>query len=237
MLAVETPSSQHYESMISSLPTLGTNEKSSTSSISDESEDDIQPEELIKKYISLQRRVFLLCPGDISRSGNKTPLKSKSKFDKTTTDMSPELVKLHKKLERIKSDILFDQSEASAQWLQIQNQLVKELAERKKLQLGDPWAQNSSMELAPADSGQSEAHDEDEVMSLLGDIFETPSDTLTPPSTNFTGSNSHDHTEATVKIRDFGKWTGVSPRRLFESACKSRSGFIAIRFGSPSLIV
>lgn len=236
MWAIENPS-QHYENSISSLPVLNTNEKSLTSSFSDESEDDMQPEGLIEKYISLQRRVFLLRPDDISWSGNKNPLKSKKFFDRTTTDVSPELVRLHKKLERIKSDILFDQGEASAQWLQIQNQLVKELAERKKLQLDDSWAQSSSVKLTPTDSEKSQAHDKDEFMSMLGDIFETPSDTLTPPGINFAGSNSYDHKEATVKIRDFGKWTGVSPRRLFESACKSRSGFVALRFGSLSLIL
>lgn len=116
------------------------------------------------------------------------------------------------KLNKIKADILFDASEASRRWADCQVDLAREAADRRRLGIRDG-----------IDPNQAEALDNDEDNA---DMLEGLFDSL-PASTNglgvrAEGTGSEGLGKELVNIRDFGKWTGLSPRRILEEACKSR---------------
>lgn len=199
-------------------------EYTSSNDIESESEDDTEPEELVKKYLSLQSRIFEIYPEGCSLVGGKKSSKFKTSSNGEMIEKSPELANLYRKVEKIESDILFDQSEASAQWLATRNQLARDLAERKKYQLDTAFhAQGSAViKSSSKNPDNTTAHDEDDNIFMFGDMFTDLSQQLTTLGVNSASSMGENNDGKTVTIRDFGKWTGVNPRRIFENSCKSR---------------
>lgn len=210
--------------MTLSLQSRSARDPALSSNIESESEDDTEPEELVKKYISLQSRIFKICPDGCSRVESRESSKHKINRSGETTKLSPELARLYRKIEKIQSDVLFDQSEALAQWVQIRSQLAKDSAERNKYQLDqDCHAEKSAViRSSSRNIDNDKAHDEDELTFMFGDMFTSSLETSTAPRANSTSSLGNNNDGKTVTIRDFGEWTGVNPRRVFENSCKSR---------------
>lgn len=198
-------------------------EESPFNDIHSESEEDNEPENLVNKYISLQTQIFELSSDSFPHVEDKKVSKSNPKLTEAPRVTPPKLARLYMKVEKIESDILFDRFEASVQWTQIQNQLAKESAERRKLQLDENSQSQKSVVKKPS-SKTANKSEEDDATFMFGDLFTGP---LEPSVAGSTDSMVTGNDQTAVTIRDFGKWTGVSPRRVFENACKARLDLFA----------
>ncbi|KAK4990405.1 hypothetical protein LTR50_002580 [Elasticomyces elasticus] len=196
---------------------------------------DLEEDELLSVYISTKIRLFERDPDLLLVTGVRKQ-KSKSRVTKSETaptKPSSGSSKLLKKLYAIESDILFDQREADARWIEKHTALVQEQAQRKRLRLhpGDTKHVASSHSKAAetestgdavsvlddaartADALLKEFEDSDD--DLIGGIF----DTIPQP---ITSTKSTDDAPPNVVLRDFGKSVGMNPRRVLEEACRAR---------------
>lgn len=196
-----------------------------------ESDDEIEPAKLVDKYISLRKRLYKLQPNH-SQPGNekRKGFKSRAKNDQTPEEaIRPEIASIVSKMSSIDSDILFDRDEADRKWDVIQNDLAKEAAERRKLHLDKlttsldiSHGNDVSKKDLHSDTASTSTTTEEDNLGMVGDLFsmipESTIDTNTgAASVTCTGSDG-----TAIFVRDFGKWTGQSPRRIFEEACKAR---------------
>lgn len=139
-------------------------------------------------------------------------------------ESNPDITRLLTKVDKIESDILFDRNEAYSKWIEMQNKLTKEAAERKRFQLDH----NSKLKAEkvtvppskPADSLQTE--DDEDLIDMVGDFFSSLPETSINTVTGNTQLTNRTAEGETVAIRDFGTWAGVNPRRILEDACKAR---------------
>ena len=220
---------------------------------SDDSNDD--PRYALERYVTLQRQLFAKDP-DLTLIDRHKP-HNKAKRGPDIPQQDVETTRLLRRIRRLQADILFDKVEAQERWSEVRLLLLKEAAERRVLQLGvqktegrahgrdrTQTVDTSSQEELP--SGTKPTHtvvpdtvvcpaaqdsptildDHDSALGL-GEFFSS----LPVQETNADSGESMMTTIANgepVTIRNFGKWTGMSPRRIFEEACKARSVY-AIR--------
>ena len=196
-----------------------------------ESDDDIEPAKLVDKYISLRKRLCQILPNHLQPGSEKRKgFKSTAKSDQTQEEgLRPETASIISKMNSIDSDILFDRGEADRRWVVIQNDLAKEAAERRKLHLdngtsplGISRGNDMSKKDLHSDTASTSTVTEDDNLDMVRDLFSMiPASTIDtdtgPASMTSTGSDG-----TAIVVTDFGKWTGQSPRRIFEEACKAR---------------
>ncbi|KAL8880813.1 MAG: hypothetical protein Q9192_007940, partial [Flavoplaca navasiana] len=196
-----------------------------------DTESDTDPETMTERYVTLKTQLYTLQPylqNEVIRGPAKARVATRAAPVQKPT---PEVAKILRKLERLKADILFDQHEAEQAWIQTRNKLFQAAAERKKLHLqddeNDAVMQSNQDQVASDSKNQpsesSEDSEEDGGVEALGEFFsglpETPpSDTNGHLTPNADGKESD---RQAVVLRDFGKWSGVNPRRTFEEACKA----------------
>ncbi|KAH0543279.1 hypothetical protein FGG08_002342 [Glutinoglossum americanum] len=217
-------------------------------------ESDLEPDELISSYLSIKSQLYELQP-HLIRSfprtrKSKLPRSNHSADESSTT---PEIKRLLNKLKKIESDVLFDQHEADAQWTDKCIEIERENAMRKELGL-HPAKIRSTADLSlgaadeipqapqglnPVSPGSAYAEygieddedgSQDDDVGMLGELFTSLPETLVDP---LTGSSSMVMSTAKgprVIIREFGKWTGVSPRRVLEEACRSRDSKVRLLY-------
>ncbi|CAK4033173.1 related to DNA RNA helicase (DEAD H box family II) [Lecanosticta acicola] len=189
-------------------------------------ESDLEPDELVSVYLRTRTRLFELNP---DTEGGQTG-RGKSKGSKQIVSSAPKRAgerKLEQKIQRIESDVLFDKRGAEAQWAGMKTQLSRDAAERRKLQLhieNTPKANGSSSpkpeEGAVNDEAEklgqeilAEADDEGDMLSGMFDAL---------PGVSGESVASNGGSAENVSIRDFGKLTGMNPKRVLEEACKAR---------------
>lgn len=204
-----------------------------------ESDSDLEPEELIEKYLGLQRRLYEISPAlfEPDQKSQKAGKNPKIARRNPGLKVDPAIARLTAKLNKIQSDILFDEDEARSKWTEIQIGLVREAADRKRLGLrhGDGVDQPKSSTRSALNASDRNAPDSDKgIEDMLGGLFSSPQQSSTDPTAGVSGIDTVDSVGDTVKIRDFGKWTGLSPRRVFEEACKSR--YVASPLPLPSVV-
>ena len=194
---------------------------------SSDSDSDFEVDELVAKYVSVQTRIHLLRP-DLTQMETRKDKRGKrgkqaSHTNHTRREISPEVDRLLTKLNRLESDILFDQGEAYRRWTEARITLVKEAAEHKRLDL-DQYSPTTNNAVPPSTSNQNdhELSDNEDTSMILGDLFSSLPDTTTDPATGVTTLVDQSSNGISVIIRDFGKWNGVNPRRTFEETCKAR---------------
>ncbi|KAK0922223.1 hypothetical protein LTR91_004897 [Friedmanniomyces endolithicus] len=207
-----------------------------------ELESDCEPDELMSIYLRTKARLFETNPALVEvGKGNKKRNARKSGPTGSEAASGGEK-KLLQKMQKIESDVLFDQREADYQWSIRSVDLARETAERNIWQLSQEAPKeskngSSSASGAPQPSNISEeaerlgremlrqsADDEDE--DLLSGMFDAlPGIGQTTEPTSRGGA-----TQANVVIRDFGRWTGMSPKRIVEEACKSRDSGVKLNF-------
>ena len=170
------------------------------------------------KYLGFKQRLFDLQPELADTLQKKSSKRAKQLAN--CTDSDPRIAKLQRKIANIESDILFDRDEAEWQWVETQKSLAKEAAERKMLHLADPKRQGGKSRSKPAlttGSVDTDADADDLVVDMLADLFlSTSTETC---ATNPQATNMDDKV---VTVRDFGKLSGLKPRRVLEDACKAR---------------
>ena len=218
-----TPSDDFYKKKEKNSKVL----KTISSPASDESDGYPDPESLIPEYLSLQSRVYRQQPG-LFEQGKKQRKKAPGKSP--MEESSPEVAKLRRKIAKIEADVLFDQVEAEEAWRGRLDELRMEVAEEREQRV----AQKTSKVQKPNEALQGESElplkgkdpepvtnlnssDENEETGLFGDIFSPEQGPLfTEPAQNTESSDSVN------TLRDFGKWSGLSPRRVLEETCRAR---------------
>ncbi|CZT06543.1 related to DNA/RNA helicase (DEAD/H box family II) [Rhynchosporium graminicola] len=201
-------------------------------------ESDIDPDELLPTYLDCKTNLFRAqqsVPRKDPRGSARRPA-TKPPAAAEVTD--PTSAKWLGKIKRIQDDILFDQYVADQQWEVKRIELEKEAAaQRRATEItqdnSDSTSQGSQTLVDSDDEVSKEAarigaemleetgsDDEGALADLFASLPVNEVDPLTgKSSTVVTGSNG-----VKVTIRDFGKWSGVSPTRVLEEACRARYG-------------
>ena len=202
---------------------LQTNEDGTLSSAND-SDSDVEPEQLVTKYLELQSQLHDISP-ELTENNARQQRRAKSKHPivNGAMDSSRErrVERIRAKIHKIKSDLLFDEDEANSRWAAIRIDLAQEAAERKRLGIRNDTEQKVTP-TTQSNNHLAKSQEEDVTDGMLSDFFSSLPETVTDPVTGSSTISTADQEGRNVEIRDFGKWTGVSPRRALEEACRAR---------------
>jgi len=180
------------------------------SALSD-SDDNTDPQVQVDRYISIQTKIWQTLNPDPTM-----PAKSSSNLKRRRQQ-------LNTKLERIRRDILFDGDAASSIWsdkledLQSRHrQILREQARMRREEAKESPATLDPTQDDKTSNGRElvvgeETRDDDDV--LLGGIFGEAEE-------GGSLDQQGNALQEPIQIVDFGKWTGVSPRKLLEEVCK-----------------
>lgn len=213
---------------------------------------DIEPDDLVPSYLDTRTKLFELQrpQQDVSRKGRKPSqqLQLPTRTGDQTDDM--EVAKLLAKLDKIEKDPLFDAGLARMQWEPKRITLERDYAEKKKLDKSEMGPAPDVLEQNPPNEDKPQPNDDDddddeiareakkmaaEILAqneededeALVDLFSAlPTNEVDANGNTSTVVNSSDGTKVT--IRDFGKFTGVSPMRVLEEACRSRDSSVKL---------
>ncbi|KAJ9198010.1 hypothetical protein DTO164E3_3934 [Paecilomyces variotii] len=196
----------------------------------DDSDGSLDPDNLTPEFLNLRTQLYNLQPDHFDQ-----PKKGKKGQKGSERDSDPQVAKIKYKLSKIENDILFDQAEAEDRWKDILVNLRREAAFVRKAaesrpedsaaqRITDEAEKIAEEELAAMNSPQAE----DESLGLFGDMFSAEGST-----TELTAQAGP--APANIQVRNFGKWTGLSPRRVFEDACKARDANCKVTYKDISL--
>lgn len=140
---------------------------------------------------------------------------------------------LESKLKTIESDVLFDKFLAEQQWKKDKVDLEKQLALARKTAATDSSSQPQPEDTAPLPEADDDitAIAEQMAKDLLAEnnededitgLFESLPQSEVDPTTGKLQTVVNTSDGARLVIREFAKWTGVSPKRILEEACRSR---------------
>lgn len=191
---------------------------------------DIEPDDLVPEYIAVKSRLLELSRDSVLKN-TKTRVEGSSV---ETAENHYELAKLEAKLIKIEGDILFDQSIAEEQWKFKRIVLEKKLAASKKetkARSGEsPQSKDAKVGHEDIDDVNAEAEhvaaqllaknqgDDETIVGLFESLPQNEVDSVTGEIQTVIHSPGGEK----LVVRDFGKWTGVNPRRILEEACRSR---------------
>lgn len=187
-------------------------------------DEEIEPDQLLPFYLDTKTKLF-----EIQRPRQDTS-KRKGTKEKPSGSSDPEEALLLAKISRVEKDVLFDKYVAEQQWRNKRIMLEKEYAaaraeDKKKETPGEGEAlepDDASDVNAEAERIAAEILADDDDDEGLADLFATLPVTEIDPVTGKTNTVMNGADGSKVIIRDFGKWTGVTPMRVLEEACRSR---------------
>ena len=219
---------------------------------SDSDDDDHDPRRALERYITLQRRLYDKNP-DLTNIDRRQPrVKALTDSGNSRDTETKRLVRKVKKLEADilfdKDEALERWAEVrialvkegvARKRLQLNAQASTRLPHAHIIQAtdnsplvdiedtkGSSFASSLSSLEAPQEAAStrdlSEREDVHDSVSAVGDFFSSLPDPETNEETGASSMTITTNGEA-VAIRDFGAWTGMNPRRVFEEACKARS--------------
>ncbi|KAI9661250.1 MAG: hypothetical protein M1821_009577 [Bathelium mastoideum] len=216
----------------------------SSSLVESDFDSDLEPEELVSTYIRIKSRLFQRRPDLVTtQTQNKNTKSAKASTNiRANIPLTSDVKKLQHKLQKIESDVLFDEVQADSAWKMAHINLVREDAARRKLRLDNTSVDETSAESEsrgdpiPAtaiptgevnvDSPKlmPEVMDEDD---MLGGMFAaTAGDSEVEVSTG----GQKEQVSTNITIRDFGRASGLSPKRVLEEACKARDPSVKLSF-------
>ncbi|KAF9886137.1 hypothetical protein FE257_011962 [Aspergillus nanangensis] len=189
-----------------------------------ESDSSLDPDTLLPKFLELQMRLYSLRPEvfDKPKKGKKGGPQKKTENSADDT----QVIKIQRKIASIENDVLFDKAEAEYWWKEKLDDLRREAAFIRQTQLeekpenGEP---KRALEQPQIDKNAVPPIDDDSA-NLLGDMFQAEEPTLE------TGVILEELSKVVLNLRDFGKWTGLNPRRVLEETCKARDNGCTIVF-------
>lgn len=208
-----------------------------------EYESDIDADELLPEYLDTKAKLFHLQPS----KGSELPSTQRGRGDhgkrgkSNQASQDPQVAKLQRKLQKIESDVLFDQYVADQEWQKQKINLEKEAAAKRQESSGAPPARIPHPAEVVDDSDddiireaakmgtdllEEDSSDDDAIADLFSTLPVTEVDPVTGKSTLVVNDNNG----SKVIIRDFGKSMGVSPRRVLEEACRSRDSSVKIAY-------
>jgi ATP-dependent RNA helicase DHX29 len=189
---------------------------------------DLELDELLPTYLKIKGKLYELDPNLVDTTARKQPKGARTrKMAPTQMEQSPTVRKLLSQLQQIASDTLFDEREADAQWPVKRNQIAQDRATKRQSEESQPVEQHPEGEAKasakpPAPASESlgtavEPEGSDEETDLLGGMFTAvPNEPSSGPTESDAASSEN------VTLRDFGKSSGLTPRRLLEEAVRSR---------------
>ncbi|EXJ86531.1 hypothetical protein A1O3_03482 [Capronia epimyces CBS 606.96] len=196
-------------------------EEESSPDVSSDSDEDIDPAELTGKYIRLQSLIWEVQRNQEANEGQKSTARRQKRVSR-----------LKQKIERLRRDPLFDEYEAEVGWSASQidlqashEQSLREKAAAKRRE----QSQNKSHELTnrpsgPATATQTSHHQEEgqpaEDLNTDGDGDGLLAGMFGEADGNENENSTQQDDPQGVKLLHFGRWTGVSPRRLLDEICK-----------------
>ncbi|KAK4642785.1 hypothetical protein QC761_400630 [Podospora bellae-mahoneyi] len=196
-------------------------------------DEDIEPDQLLPLYLETQEKLFEI------RRPRQDVAKGKGGA-KGNTVADPEEALCLAKLDRIEKDVLFDKYVAEQQWRDKKIALEKDYAtakaEAKKKQAEEepapaPTAETDDInEEAERIAAEILAEQDDDEDGALADLFASLPVNEVDPLTGKSNTVMNGADGSKVTIRDFGKWTGVSPIRVLEEACRSRDSSVRISY-------
>lgn len=192
-------------------------------------DEDIEPDQLLPFYLETKEKLFELQRPRQDAQKAKGP---KAKPGASPSD--PEEALLLAKIDRVEKDVLFDKFVAEQQWREKRIELEKEYSVKKKQ--AQEVQEKAEAEEEPAASNDEDdvskeaeriaaeilAQDSDDDDQALADLFSSLPVNEVDPLTGKSNTVMNGADGSKVVIRDFGKWTGVSPMRALEEACRSR---------------
>lgn len=193
-------------------------------------ESDMEPDQLVPAYIKIKAKLFELDPETVESKSRKQGKGNKARTLKPSNVPQPPAVrKLLSQLQQLESDALFDEIEAEARWpdkraeiaqkMTIERQQQPKMVKTPKLNGNEngtatprkvPSWKKPEQVSSPAD----DAEDDD---VLLGDMF-----LAVPDEAPNGGETKASEVNDNVTLRDFGKQSGISPRRVLEEAIRAR---------------
>ena len=206
-----------------------------------ELESDCEPDELMSIYLRTKVRLFESNPALVEGAKGNKKRNARKSGPASNAAASGGEKKLLQKMQKIESDVLFDQREADYQWSVRSVDLARETAERNILQLSQapPKEGGDGLSSAPGEPQPSDVSEEAEKLGreLLRQSADGESEDMLsgmfdalPGVEQTTEPNSRGGTTpSSVVIRDFGQWTGMSPKRIVEEACKSRDSGVKLQ--------
>ncbi|KAH0292496.1 ATP-dependent RNA helicase A, partial [Aureobasidium sp. EXF-3399] len=196
-------------------------------------ESDLDPDEMLSTYLRTKLRLYERNPLLVNDS-TKKPKKQQGNGTPSPRKATPGESKLQQRLKSIESDVLFDKGLADVRWIEGRNQILQNQTERKRFNLaGEAKAKKESDEnsnntpresatddvMAEAEAAAQQLLDEmGEDDEMLGGMFGE----ATEGASNGNTSGQAENADPDLTVRNFGKITGISPRRTFEEACRSR---------------
>ena len=205
-----------------------------SASVSSESDfdSDLEPHQQISRYLSLQSQIYDMDPALVDPTQKRprhaaASIRNINGSDKAIMDRK--VARLTAKLDKTNSDILFDREQAEMKWAQHWTQLAKERSERERLGIRissdkgylAKGQQNSEALASPSNVPESISNELD-TSDMLGEFFSNLPNSATDSITGTSNMKSANADGLTVTIRSFGKWNGISPRRVFAEACRAR---------------
>nr|XP_036581626.1 helicase associated domain-containing protein [Colletotrichum truncatum]KAF6790069.1 helicase associated domain-containing protein [Colletotrichum truncatum] len=196
---------------------------------------DIEPDDLVPVYLESKAKLF-----ELERAQQE---KKRQKGSNTGgSEEEDKVARLRAKIDRIEKDVLFDKFPAEQQWKTQKVILEKQFAAAKKQKAQDEAAKEPEKaveELATSSDGDindeaariaaevlAEADDDDGALAdLFANLPVTEVDATGKSSTVINGADG-----VKITIRDFGKWTGVTPMRALEEACRARDASVKISY-------
>lgn len=200
-----------------------------------EYESDIEPEDLLPVYLRTKAEIFHLLPATVKSSSVGRRSARDKHVKSSDADTSPVITKLQRKLKRIEGDILFDQYVADQRWEQERIILEREAA-AKRIARPTVAAEDKQGNVAQSDDDSAEDEISRQAAEMAAEILEEGSDDdaaiadlfASLPITEVDAVTGKSCTVMKgadgikVSIRDFGKTTGMSPKRVLEEACRAR---------------
>ncbi|KAI5300671.1 hypothetical protein KEM56_002279, partial [Ascosphaera pollenicola] len=197
------------------------------------------PDTLIPKFMALRIRLYKEDPSFFD-GPQKAGKKGKKSGAGSSSKLSTNGQQLQNKITEIESDILFDKDAAEAQWQDKLFDLRREDIESRRQANGGEKAKDaedtatdsaalvpdtgSSGETAP-DAEQPDADAEED--DILARMFGMSTDVPFPED-----DDQKEEDLSAVTLRDFGKLSGMSPRRILEDSCRSRDSGSKLSFKS-----
>ncbi|MBE3043496.1 hypothetical protein IMZ48_13175 [Candidatus Bathyarchaeota archaeon] len=206
---------------------------------------DFEPDDLQPEFMKAQTMLFELERPfqDLKKGGKKKGKQSRTPG--ATEDQEMEMAKLQARIERIEKDVLFDRGLVELVWRTKKIELEKDFIAKKQQAAKPPEPREPEPEPEPSAeqpdaAGDASAEDNDDIAlqaekmaadilaqdddsdDALGDLFASLPVTDVDPVTGESRTVVNSSSGPTIVIRDFEKWSGVSPMRALEEACRSR---------------
>ncbi|EGY15528.1 hypothetical protein VD0002_g1029 [Verticillium dahliae] len=196
---------------------------------------DIEPDDLIPVYIETKSKLF---------SAERAQQESKRSKPSVPIDEGV-IPRLQAKLERIEKDVLFDRYPAEQQWKAKKMALEKELAATRRQKAQDATSEATETSPEPTEEPLTgdvndeaermaaeilaEGADDDDDNALAG-LFDSLPTNEVDADTGKTNTVVNGPDGVKVTIRSFGTWTGVSPMRALEEACRARDSSVKLQY-------